>query len=138
MTAVTVAVCWSSSTRDDRDRAFALAVVAMLLVSPITWTHYFLLLLMPLALLWMRSTAGAGMWATGAVLAVLWLPPDFAAQLWFGRREAASFNEYQHSRLTVAEDLGIVSASHYALVGLFLMSLRRPRRAAVADVMERE
>src|SRR5262249_19572796 len=38
----------------ERDLAFGLAVTAMLLVSPITWDHYLLLLLVPLAVTWVR------------------------------------------------------------------------------------
>jgi hypothetical protein len=38
----------------ERDLAFGLAVTAMLLVSPITWEHYLLLLLVPIALAWVR------------------------------------------------------------------------------------
>jgi len=38
----------------EQDLAFGLAVTAMLLVSPITWDHYLLLLLVPIALTWVR------------------------------------------------------------------------------------
>ena len=133
VTGLVARVCWRAATRDDRDRAFALTAVVMLLVSPITWSHYYLLLLVPLGLLWMRGSSGLSSWVTGAVLAVLWLPPDFAAQLWLGRDGVATFNEYHHPRLTVAEDLGIVSVPHYALLGLFLLSLRLPHRTDVTD-----
>lgn len=35
-----------------RDLAFGLTITAMLLVSPVTWEHYFLLLLLPLVVVW--------------------------------------------------------------------------------------
>ncbi len=41
------------------DAGFSLCVVAMLLLSPITWAHYFMLLLVPLAIAW-RTTFGQG------------------------------------------------------------------------------
>lgn len=41
----------------DPDAAFALSIVAMLLVSPTTWPHYFLLLPLSLAVLWTRMPA---------------------------------------------------------------------------------
>jgi hypothetical protein len=59
--AVTAAVAWGSwraRTPAECDRGFALAVTAMLLVSPTTWDHYFLLLLLPLALLWVQLRPG--------------------------------------------------------------------------------
>ena len=41
------------------DEGFSLCVVAMLLLSPITWAHYFMLLLVPLAIAW-RGVSGQG------------------------------------------------------------------------------
>ena len=43
-----------AQTRPDCDHAFGLTLTAMLLVSPVTWDHYLVLLLIPLALLWLR------------------------------------------------------------------------------------
>ena len=40
-----------------RDLTFSLAVTAMLLVSPIAWEHYLLLLLVPLAVVWFQLPA---------------------------------------------------------------------------------
>ena len=37
----------------ESDYSFAMAVTAMLLISPITWEHYFLILAVPLAILWL-------------------------------------------------------------------------------------
>lgn len=38
----------------DRNHAYGLTLVAMLLVSPITWDHYLLLLMVPFAFLWLE------------------------------------------------------------------------------------
>jgi hypothetical protein len=54
-------------SRAECDRAFGLAITTMLLVSPITWDHYFLLLVLPLTLLWLRVPR----WGSGSV--VLWV-----------------------------------------------------------------
>jgi hypothetical protein len=43
---------WRARSRAGHDRTFGLALTAMLLVSPIAWDHYFLLLLLPLATLY--------------------------------------------------------------------------------------
>lgn len=61
--------------RDD-DKAFSLAVTTMLLVSPIAWEHYFLLLLVPLAVLYLglpRRPAARICFLT--ISAALWLSP---------------------------------------------------------------
>src|SRR5262249_24241530 len=50
-----LATCWLIVVRqrDIRgDRSYAIAVCAMLLLSPTCWPHYFLMLLIPLAVLW--------------------------------------------------------------------------------------
>ncbi len=57
---------WRAKTTEQRDRAFAVCVVAMLLASPITWHHYFVMLTLPLLILWrdmparFAHRAGAG------------------------------------------------------------------------------
>jgi hypothetical protein len=69
---VTGLVAWVAArarTREGWDRAFALAVAAVLLVSPITWCHSFLLLLLPAALLW--TAVPAGLWQRLALLGCL-------------------------------------------------------------------
>ena len=48
---------WQADSAARRDMAFGLGIVAMLLVSPITWDHYFLLLALPLAILWAQRPA---------------------------------------------------------------------------------
>jgi len=124
VTAVVACVCLRAADYQERDRAFAITIVTMLLVSPITWPHYYLLLILPLALVWARDTSRLSLWLLGAVLVVLWLPSNSAAQLWFGGQDAATFNELVRSHLTTIEDLALVSVQHYALIGLFLLVLR--------------
>jgi hypothetical protein len=131
MTLLVARACHRARTREKRDCAFALAMVATLLVSPITWSHYSLLLLLPLVLAWMQASPGSERWVFGAILGLLWLPPNFAAQVWRGQDGAALLNDLNHSRLTIRENLGIVSIPHYALVGLFLLVLRQSGRAGI-------
>ena len=72
-------------TRDDDARAFCTAIAAALALSPIVWTHYFALLVVPIALarprlspLWLLPLAfwlspnqsGGELWRIGLVLAV--------------------------------------------------------------------
>jgi hypothetical protein len=60
-------------TREETDQAFGLAVVVMLLASPITWDHSLVILLLPLAIMWARLPAGrlaVTFWALVSVLSV--------------------------------------------------------------------
>src|SRR5262249_33500508 len=105
----------------DSDLAFALAVIGMLLVSPITWDHYLLVLLLPLGIVWPRLR---GRWPARIVLVGL------LALLSFDLGKVMTFG------LGVLESLGLANAGHwvatplatltalsipcYALVGIFL------------------
>lgn len=68
------------------DLAFSLCVVAMLLVSPVAWDHYFLVLALPLLALWVHSPRGSwkraivvasavGLWIVNPAWIYRWLLP---------------------------------------------------------------
>src|SRR5262249_25439 len=62
--------------RGDEDGCFAVPVLTILIVSPFTWDHQFLLLLLPVALVWQRLPPAEGwLWAFAGALLVLWLKP---------------------------------------------------------------
>ncbi len=70
-----------SRYRTDEDACFALGLVSMLIVSPITWDHYFLLLLLPIALVWQRlPPLELCQWTFAGVLLVLWLKPKLVME----------------------------------------------------------
>lgn len=50
--------CWRAQLLSERDRAFALGVVAMVLCSPTAWDHYWLMLVLPLAIWWWTAEVG--------------------------------------------------------------------------------
>jgi hypothetical protein len=118
-----VMAVWSRSvmradTADKRDRAFGLALVAMLLVSPITWDHYFLLLLLPLAQVWRDvSGSGRGRIAFLVIVIVLCLNPVLVWPYFIAGGRGHGIAQPGHS-------LTILAMQCYALVGLFVMSLR--------------
>ena len=96
----------------------------MLLVSPITWDHYFLLLLLPLALLWKNLPSSApGRWTFLVILALMWCSrwriqrlPDLLLGRDFAMPSGPVYT------------LTVVSAHFYALAGLFglvFLTLRR-------------
>ena len=74
-------------TSPQRDLAWAAATIAMMLVSPVTWDHYFLMLALPFSILWQQSPhwGGRGMviWAAYALIVLnakrvwdRWIPGD--------------------------------------------------------------
>jgi hypothetical protein len=114
------------TARKDTDLAFSLTLIAMLLVSPITWDHYLLVLALPLAVLWLRT---GGRWMRRLVLLLL------AALLWFPYRKVV---EYGLDLLGAAqypspvfrwvarppEILTVLSVPCYAILGLLVLTIR--------------
>jgi hypothetical protein len=113
--ALVAAAALRARGRAGRDHAFGLSVTAMLLASPITWDHYFLLLLLPAALLGATLPRPRPRWyAFLACLAVLWLPPELY-HLVAGLRSSGLAQPWQ----TVTT----LALQTYALLGLFVLGL---------------
>ena len=127
---VSVASAWR--WRKDADRAFAVLVAGMLLACPITWAHYFILLLQPLGVLWMRLH-GPARWLFRVVLVVMWLPQYYFPTLMLGRERGAAWTVHQHDAyVTAPENLYAASLLNYALLGAFLLLFAaNPGRPAV-------
>ncbi|MBN9121895.1 MAG: DUF2029 domain-containing protein [Planctomycetes bacterium] len=84
---VVAAVWWvgrRASGADGHGRAFAFAVVGMLAASPIAWTHYFVLLAVPLLVLWQRLPLGPARVALVVAGAVLWVPERLIPGFYLG------------------------------------------------------
>jgi hypothetical protein len=66
----------SHCTQRSGDLAFALATVTMLLLTPVCWDHYLLLLALPLALLWARlGTSNLERLVLLILVACVWIGP---------------------------------------------------------------
>lgn len=129
----------------DWDLLYALTMIGMLLVSPITWDHYLLLLVLPVAVLWQRlPRGGIGREAVVLLLAVLsikvWLVVEHGLIL----LDAAHLANNSHRWLvTPLETVTALSVPCYALVGLFVLTLRAGGRvqnepeASATDAQER-
>jgi hypothetical protein len=76
--AVLLAACWREGRRGLDERSLVLALAAALALSPIVWLHYFVLLLVPIAIV--RRTFGA-IWL---IPALFWITPyeEHFAQHW--------------------------------------------------------
>ena len=123
--------CGQAGTRQERDRALALTVVGMLLVSPLTWSHYYLILLMPLAVQRLPPTWRLTQAAWYACLFVFWTPL-LGALLSIARPGAASLNPPPPIQPWLT--LTVLALPTYALVFLFHEYWRSGRASSSADV----
>lgn len=75
-------LAWSicrANSRRDRDLAFGMSILAMLLISPTTWIHYLILAAIPVVLLWnlpLRWKVAHGVCVVAVI--ALWMSPRIA------------------------------------------------------------
>lgn len=82
LTAVASWATWRARGRRQVELSFALFVLTTLLVSPICWNHYLLLLLLPAALAWTYACSTRGLALVLVVAhAVIWVPPPWLVYL---------------------------------------------------------
>jgi len=114
-------------TQAERDRVFALSLIAMLLVSPLTWDHYFLLLLVPLAVVWTQlPPANLYRLSFLLVLALLGVEPVFLCNQLIPEG-------YRRTVASPAQTLSVLSLQCYTLLGLFALVAALNRREAAAE-----
>ncbi len=114
----------------DEDEPYGLAMTAMLLVAPIVWEHYFVLLLLPLGLAW-RGLPQSPSARVGflAIVLVLWLDP---AKVW-------SFSWLGGQTARPHQAIGVLALPFYALLALFALQVAelRPSAARAAGSLAR-
>lgn len=120
---------WRSKRTADPDRGWAVALVGMLLVSPITWQHYLVILVAPLGILAVRLPAVLR-WFGWVVTAILCLPTGAFGLLVLGRTRGKELGPAHHVAMTQAQNLAGISVQTYALVALFVLTLLVPARPA--------
>lgn len=119
-------------SRAEADQAFGLAVTAMLLVTPIVWDHYFVILLVPLALLWVHLPACTGMRAAFLLIVLnLWIHP----MIWWQTLVSPRF---ETSVVSPVHVLTLLSIPCYALLGLFALGVVVATRARADGKVERK
>jgi hypothetical protein len=137
ITIVAARGCWNAGTQSHRDAAFATVVLAMLLMSPTTWHHYFVLTAFPVAIALTQTTPGswkrAASWV--ALLALTLAPRLIWAVLIRGASDttppaetAANFWENGGRVAQPWQSLTALSYQMYAL--LILIAVLSPRRTA--------
>jgi hypothetical protein len=121
VTGLTAWAAWRSRSRPECDLAFALVVEAMLLVSPITWDHYFTILFLPLFVVWHALTAlGRPRLPFWILLAALWLSP---LVYWQRAIPGVTIRNWHDQVATPAQALTALAAQTYALLLLFAFTL---------------
>ena len=99
------------------DLAFGLTLITMLLISPLTWDHYFLLLLLPLVQLWIGlSDAKRARIVLFLLLACLWTNPLLFWTAWLPASAPADLPGRVWS-------LTVVSLHSFALIGVYILGL---------------
>ncbi len=117
-TLVMVTLTWivrTARTRIERDLAFSLSLTAMLLVSPVTWDHYPVLLVVPIATMWLSLPRTVGSRVLfGAILIAFWCTPWPIHVLFLVEGGSLRTAQPLHT-------LTIYSYQFYALVALFIL-----------------
>ena len=112
---------WRSRTFRQRDLAFSLTIIAMPLVSPITWDHYFTLLFLPLFLLWFWSPAdGQTRVMFWFLLISLWLTP---LVYWRFAFRGVSQQSWHNIIATPRQAVTVLSMQTYILLTLFAFTM---------------
>jgi hypothetical protein len=120
-------IVWRARSRIERDLAFGLTIIAMLLVSPITWDHYLLLLTIPLAVTWTqlpRSNLVRLLFLI--ILVALWMEP---VRLF----DAVIVGGYQHGIAYPIHTLCVLSIPCYVLLSLFALNVAMSLTKFVAE-----
>jgi alpha-1,2-mannosyltransferase len=118
-----VLVLWARTvlqarSRRDTDMAFGLTLTAMLLISPITWEHYFLFLALPLTQLWIAlSPTRRPRVILLLVVICIWINP---ISIWTALIPEAGGAVVPG---TSFRSLTAVSLQCFALIGVFILGL---------------
>lgn len=119
-------VVWRARSREARDHAFGLSLTAMLLISPVTWEHYFLLLFLPVTLVWVTLPEfGPGRWLLGLAVVSLGMPLMTIGNIVIPGGFFAGTAGPAHTLL-------LLSLQMYGLLGLYVLHVRATRPALLS------
>jgi hypothetical protein len=124
VTAVVAVVVFRARSRAECDRAFGLTVTATLLVSPITWSHYLVLLLLPVTLLYLAlPPQGIGRGVLLICLILIWLSAAWFWALFITPRLERWFT------LTAQpwQNFAALSVHTYAMLAIFVLGVLSAR-----------
>ena len=135
---VTLAVAWKAwqaRTLRQRDVAFSACLIGMLLVSPITWDHYYLILLVPYAVLWKYAP---GPWHKAFLLGtIVILFTIYSRWIWDatipGEGELAFLEGLEPSVAATWHVVTVLAYHTYTLLALLIYTLLVPVVAAGSE-----
>jgi Glycosyltransferase family 87 len=131
--AVSAGTIYRARTTRQRDLAFGLCVIAMLLLSPLAWEHCLVMLVLPVLLLWTAlPPTGISLWALRLITAMLFVHHYC---YWFvflcdPRQDWSGVVPRPWQTLTA------LSFHFYALVGLFVLGVYAVRQARATEVVK--
>jgi len=133
-TVILITLWWAvrrARTRTALDVSFGLNMTGMLLVSPVTWDHYLLLMLVPLATVWTQLSQSPG-WRILflAIVAAFWTWPYMVFDATIPGGITGGIAKPVHT-------LTIGSYQCYALIALFVLqvaTLRRLERESISGL----
>ena len=134
----TIRRCLAAETIEQRDWALALAVVGMLLASPTTWASYFLLLVIPLTMIWRAPLSRPQRVWFYFALFVIWVPLQFFMFIPMGSEVTKAWVNPKH-HLPPAhpwQTLVSLSVPTYALLILFYLAWRCFPESPVSQITE--
>jgi hypothetical protein len=112
----------------DSDRGWAVAILGMMLASPIVWSHYHVLLAIPLGVLAHRLPRGPLRWLGWIAVAGLCLNDRIYAVLFVSKEHMMQLTPSQHHLpLSMTENLIGISMKCYLTLILFALTLVIPR-----------
>jgi hypothetical protein len=110
----------------ERDYAFGLAITTTLLIAPLSWDFNLVLLLLPLAVMWVRLPAsGLARWAWIVVVIALFVPPNWVWRVFIP-------GQWPGRIATPLQTLIALSFQCYALLGLFVLQMRWKKAESLA------
>lgn len=124
--AIVAFAAWRARARFDCDRAFAAAVVGMLLASPIAWPHYFVMLPLPLAFAWNFARGLDRRVLFWLAFVLMMLPNYYFPSVVLGPERGMAMYLLGESKVTAGQNLTLASLPNYALAALFVLVVRVP------------
>lgn len=127
MTGLVVASIWKTRAEKFSDRGFAITITAMLLMTPTTWHHYFILLALPIGLLLALSQPHTGKrWVVNLVIFALALSPRVVWALAIHSQKAGTpqgITPWENGGMVAFpwQSLTVLSYQFYALLVIILL-----------------
>ncbi|QDT99050.1 glycosyltransferase family 87 protein [Gimesia aquarii] len=137
MTGLVVASIWKTRAEKFSDRGYAITITAMLLMTPTTWHHYFILLALPIGLLLALSQPHTGKrWVVNLVIFALALSPRVVWALAIHSQKAGTpqgITPWENGGMVALpwQSLTVLSYQFYAL--LVIIVLLWPNKANQAE-----